>query len=337
MVVLASAPRPRATTNPYITMLLESLEQHAEVRVVHFSWREALLGRYDVVHAHWPEIWVQGRTPVRRLARQGLTAAFLTRLTLGRVPVVRTVHNLEPHEGRTRAQQALLDWFDRLTTLRIVINDATVLPEGVERVTILHGHYRDWFAAHPRAARHGGRLAYVGGIARYKGVDLLLDAFARTAHPAIDLSLTVSGRPSSSALAEELGSTAAADPRVTAALRFIEDDELVAAVTGAQLVVLPYREMHNSGAALAALSLDRPVLVPDNGSTARLAQEVGEQWVQRFTGTIGPDALLAALEAVSGLTDDDRPDLGARGWDRAADDHVSAYRRAVQLRRGGRA
>ena len=39
-------------------------------------------------------------------------------------------------------------------------------------------------------------------------------------------------------------------------------------------MVLPYRQMHNSGAVLAALSLDRPVLVPATDQRG-LGAEVG--------------------------------------------------------------
>ncbi|MBM4515638.1 hypothetical protein GS432_01345 [Rhodococcus hoagii] len=52
--------------------------------------------------------------------------------------------------------------------------------------------------------------------------------------------------------------------RVSSALGFAPDADLVREISMSEMVVLPYRFMHNSGAVLLALSLDRPVLVPDN-------------------------------------------------------------------------
>ena len=52
--------------------------------------------------------------------------------------------------------------------------------------------------------------------------------------------------------------------------------------------MLPYRHMHNSGAALTALSLDRPVLVPETDVNRDLARETGPGWVVTFAGELRP-------------------------------------------------
>ena len=84
LVVLQSSPRPRATTNPYNVMLGRLLEQDAEVELRYFAWRTAIFGRYDVFHAHWPEILVDGHSPAKKLARQGLALIFFTLLRVRR-------------------------------------------------------------------------------------------------------------------------------------------------------------------------------------------------------------------------------------------------------------
>jgi hypothetical protein len=99
-------------------------------------------------------------------------------------------------------------------------------------------------------------------------------------------------------------------------------------VTEAELVVLPYRDVHNSGAALLALSLDRPVLVPDNEVTAELAAEVGPGWVHRYDGELTAETLRRALSAVREERRAPRPDLSGREWDGAAAAHVAVYRQA---------
>ena len=93
-------------------------------------------------------------------------------------------------------------------------------------------------------------------------------------------------------------------------------------------MVLPYADMHNSGAALLALSLDRPILVPDNDVTAALAAEVGQDWVHRYDGPLRSADVQAALERLQRASSAG-PDLSGRGWQTVGAEHVAAYRRAI--------
>jgi beta-1,4-mannosyltransferase len=328
--VQQSFPRPRPTTNPYIVMLGNSLQATEGVELRYFSWRSALLGRYDVFHVHWPEILVAGRTPARALARQLLTLLLLLKLCAFRTPIVRTLHNLHRPEGISRRENAILALVERQTRLVILLNTSTAAPAGVASEVVLHGHYRDWFAAHPTFPAQRGRLGYFGLIRRYKGVDRLLRAFATLPG---DYSLVVAGRPSSPELADTLAELAAADPRVELKLAYLTDEELVQVASMAELVVLPYREMHNSGGALTALSLDRPVLVPDNEVNRRLGEEVGPGWVRTYSGELSAEQLAQTLAALQAEPRSERPDLSAREWDAAGAQHLTAYRRAVALAR----
>jgi glycosyltransferase involved in cell wall biosynthesis len=329
--VLQSFPEPRETTNPYVVLLREALERTPGTRVLTFSWRHALTARYDAFHAHWPEVWVDGNSPLKKLARQALFALFLLRLRLTRVPLVRTVHNLDLPEGLTRRQTVLLRWAERATALRIRINGTTEVAGDAPVETILHGHYRDWYAPHPRRERRPGRIAFVGQVRRYKGVESLLAAFTETTDP--DLSLHVAGRPTSEELAGQLRA-AAGDPRISLSLAFLSDADLVAEVSEAELVVLPYREMHNSGGALAALSLDTPVLVPDNEATRCLAAEVGPGWVHTFTPPLTGADLEGTVARLRTSPPAAPPDLSRREWDGAGHAHLAAYRRARAALRG---
>lgn len=329
--VLQSFPEPRETTNPYVVMLREALDRVPGTQVLTFSWRRALTARYDAFHAHWPEILVDGATPLKKLVRQALFVLFLLRLRLTRVPMVRTVHNLELPEGISRREVLLLRWAERAVALRIRINEVTELDDGTPVETVVHGHYRDWYAPHARSERRPGRLAFVGQVRRYKGVDQLVDAFRETT--GTGLSLRIAGRPTSEELAGQLRAAATADPRIGLSLAFASDRDLVTEVSEAELVVLPYREMHNSGGALAALSLDTPVLVPDNTVNRRLAEEVGPGWVHTFTPPLTAADLEGALARLHATPPTAPPDLSRREWDDAGRAHVAAYRRAREALR----
>ena len=330
--VLLSSPAPTVLTNPYTVLLKESLDEQPGIHAEYFSWRTALTGDFDVFHSHWPEIMVSGRTPARTVVRQARTMAFLTRLRSRRIPVVRTVHNVGLPDGLSRREVAMLRLVDRLTTVRIVLNPTTPVPTGSATALIPHGHYIDWFDGAVTPSRVPGRVAYVGRIRRYKGVEALLRAFRSIDEDSSPgLSLTVSGFPSTAQLAADLEAVASEDDRVTLKFGMLSDSDLVDSVGQAELVVLPYPQMHNSGAVFTALSLGRPVLVPRNPINEALADEVGRDWVQMFTDDLTAEAMTSALASVRATPPRSLPDLSARDWESSARAHGDAYRRAVAI------
>jgi beta-1,4-mannosyltransferase len=334
MRVLQSFPAGRSTTNPYLVQLTDQLAP--EPVVLGFSWRRALTEQYDVFHAHWPEALLHGTTPTRSRARRLLFRALLLRLRLNRrrVAVVRTVHNLRSHETGLRAERRLLDRFDSATSFWIRLNPTTPTPAAAPAMTIEHGDYRDWFAGVAVPAAQPGRLVYFGLIRPYKGVPGLIQAFSRLAAGPDDdpLSLRVVGRPTSADIGAEVLLSATADDRIDVSLGHASDGDLGAEIGQAELVVLPYREMHNSGAALLALSLARPILAPSNAVTEALRAEVGRAWVHTYSGVLSADVLRDALGRVRALRSPDpdaRPNLSARAWPDIANAHRRAYAQAL--------
>jgi beta-1,4-mannosyltransferase len=69
--------------------------------------------------------------------------------------------------------------------------------------------------------------------------------------------------------------------------------------SAADLVVLPYREVLNSGSALLALSCSRPILVPELGAMSELQADYGDAWVQTFSGQIDANILERGLNWAS--------------------------------------
>lgn len=337
VTVLESFPVPRPTTNPYIVMLGEALQQTPGMRVLTFSWRTALLGRYDVFHVHWPEILVTGGNRRKTFVRQVLFGLLLLRLRVSRTALVRTLHNVGLPDDATRRQVLLLKLAERITTLWITINPLTPVTDGRDLVQILHGHYRDWFARYSPEPLIPGRLAYFGLIRRYKNVEGLIEAFSGIDRRTLPgLTLSVAGKPDTDGLAADVVRLASEDDRVSLDLRYIGEHELVAAVSRCELVVLPYREMHNSGSVLAALSLSRPVLVPANDANHRLAEEVGRAWVQMYDGRLTSEHIASTLTRLREEPAVGAPDLSRREWRQAGDAHREAFVRAIKSRRRSR-
>ncbi|HEY8589894.1 MAG TPA: glycosyltransferase, partial [Naasia sp.] len=292
LAVLQSFPGRGSETNPYLLQLVDSMS--AEVETVYFSWPAAFLGRYDLFHVHWPERLIRGTTPVRTLARQALLPLLLLRLAATGTPVVRTLHNLASHEGEGRLERALLALLERRTAAYLRLNPFTPAPTDAPIVTVKHGDYRPWFAGHAVPAPVPGRLLFFGRVRPYKGVGELIAAY--TALPDAGTTLRIVGKAGTADEEDRVRSTAT-DPRITLQLGYASDADLAREIGEAELVVLPYRAVHNSGAAILALSLDRPVLLPRTEVVGWLADEAGDGWVHQYEPPLTADRLSDALAA----------------------------------------
>lgn len=326
--MLLSTSAPDGTTR-YVDQLVDGVPN--TVRFRYFRWRTALFGRYDVLHVHWPELIVRAKSPRKAWLRRRAVDLLALRMRSTRTPLVRTVHNETPHEVGSSGEARSLAVLDRLTTTAIVLNPATNPPAGAHKTYIPHGHYRDRFLPPAGVDATPGRLLFFGLVRPYKGVEQLLDAFVGSERT--DLELRVVGRATAERR-EMLARRIDAAPRVTARFEFVPDEDLVAEVVAAEIVVLPYKDMHNSGAALVALSLDRPVVVPATSATTWLAEEVGPGWVFTYRGDLSSSTLGAAVDHVRAADRPTPPRLGGRDWASVGAAHAKAYGDAIDRVRG---
>ena len=328
MRVMQTFGEPRDTTNPYIVMLRAALVEEPTVEHIPFSWFSALTGRYDVLHVHWPDALLAARHWWTKAGKRVALACLVARVRLAGIAVVRTVHNVAPPSG-PNLDRALIRALERCADVRIRIAAQTPDVDGVPSVLIPHGHYRTWFEGMPRAAVVPGRLGYVGLIKPYKGVERLVDAYAEASAIDPTLTLRISGKPGDAGVERGLRIAAERTSGLDVTSRYVSEHEFVELVTSSELIVLPYRFMHNSGTALAALSLERPVVVPDNDVNRALASEVGPGWVHLFEGDLTSGALLGAVQAFRDSPPGAAPDLSARGWDDVGAAHARAYQLAM--------
>ena len=315
IVVLQSLRAPDGNVR-FITQMLEGAPR--QVRQLCFSWKTAFLGRYDVFHVHWPEFVFR---PHRLKA-----LVLLMLLRVWHKPIVRTLHNVAPHEKAGAFDRWFLRTFDRSTALFVTLNSYTPIPVNRPVIQIPHGHYRDCFAKFARPAPQMGRILFFGQIRPYKRVHTLISAFLRIPEErAVSLRLVGLPRDDTTSILE----AERIDRRISSRLEYVTDQELIDEISKAELVVLPYAEMHNSGALLLALSLERPVLTIDSPETRELAAEIGSGWIMTFEGTITPGDLCRSLELIR-LPRATAPHFQGREWDVIGTQYHDAYKRVLR-------
>jgi beta-1,4-mannosyltransferase len=322
MRVLMS-PGPEIS-NPFISLLIRNLDPDIEVST--FTWRDAFFGRYDVLHVHWPDALLKAPTPMRRVLKFLQLRALLVRNRVRGIRQVWTVHNLTPHEtgGGLRAR-ALTAWEESCTD-KVFLSQAASAHVSIDVATVIkHGDYRDIREAHPEheVAAVAGDLLLFGLLRPYKGIETLIDAVGGQG----DLRLRILGRPEPADYADSLRHLAESSAAIDLAIGRVDDAGLVQAITGAEVVVLPYQKIYNSGAALMALTLGRPIIVTDSATMRELRDEVGHEWVYCLDGPLTPATLNDAVTALRNSPRSDRPTFNGRDWSGIGHAYSEVYRR----------
>jgi beta-1,4-mannosyltransferase len=318
---------PTEESNPFISLMLKFTADD-ECHPVTMSWRKLLLGKYDILHIHWPEQLLRSDSVVRRAAKRVVFAVGLLRNRIERKPIVRTVHNIVPHEQGSPGERFLLRLIDSSTDCVVIMNDAPELTEPLDRkptVLIPHGDYRDWFENWRECRKYSdeGPWLYFGLIRPYKNVPSLVNSM-RECH-ALHRRLEILGAPSSDRIQRELESISEGRNDIDLHLTHVSDSELSDALLGCSLVILPYTEMYNSGAALLALSFERPVLVPKTSANERLLEEFGGNFVRLYEGDISPEVLLDADRWLAHRDRNGTIAMEGRSWNKIGKSYRNLY------------
>ena len=311
MQVLAWPAFAKADANPHAALLAAELQALGVAIRDWTPWR-ALAVPGPLWHLHLPETVLYRRSAILAL---GETLAFVALLSLARwrgTRVVWTIHDLGSND---RWHPRLEAWFWRQYTgqvdaviclsreaLRLARQRFPVLARRPGHV-VPHGHYRDSYpnTLTPSEARQRLGLAattpvilHFGLLRPYKNVPHLIATFADAALP--EAVLLIAGKPFDTQVRCEVEAAAADVPGVRLDLRYIAPDEVQLYFLAADLVVLPYQRILNSGAALLALSFARPVLVPNKGSMVEHEADFGDDWIRLYEDELGAHDLRAALD-----------------------------------------
>ncbi|MEA2227797.1 MAG: hypothetical protein QOF04_1427, partial [Solirubrobacteraceae bacterium] len=165
-------------------------------------------------------------------------------------------------------------------------------------------------------------VLFFGLLRPYKGIDVLLDAWRALAP---DAELWIVGMPRMDIAALR----AQAPPSVRWVPRFVADDEVAAYFRRADLVVLPYREIDQSGVLFTALGAGTPLVLSAVGGFPEVAAHGAAELVAPGDAA----SLHATLQRLLGdPAARERLAAGARraaaeryGWDAIARRHLELY------------
>jgi glycosyltransferase involved in cell wall biosynthesis len=279
--------------NPYQDMLYSAIAREVNIVPVDLRVRNApsdMAGRLDgyVMHLHWTSPLLQP-----------LPGPFAAELALRRLKervddllrrggrLVWTIHNVLPHECPHRTAEIALRHFlaDRADLIHVMGEDTAQLVAplyklSTERVVVLPhstylGIYPD-FVSREEARRRLGlyeheiALLAFGGIRAYKGLGRLLDVFDEMSRVDPRLRLLVAGKPGDFPGLQACQQRCEQHPRIIAHFDFVDSADLQVWCRAADLAVLPYVAILNSGSFHLALAFGLPIAGVRDGSLAAL-------------------------------------------------------------------
>lgn len=221
------------------------------------------------------------------------------------IKVISVLDNVIPHERH---------WFDKpltryflggssgaVTLCEAVADDLAAINGKLQHMVIPHPLYTHFGATQPRgeALRRLGldpdrkTLLFFGLIRRYKGLDILLDAFSKLDD---SYQLIIAGEPYGSfdEYDRQIQAMGAAAERIVTHLTYIKDSEVSDFFSGADLCVLPYRSATQSGVSAISFHFEVPMLVTDTGGLKESIADTGTGLLaEQCTGQAVADGIKA--------------------------------------------
>jgi glycosyltransferase involved in cell wall biosynthesis len=248
--------------------------------------------------------------------------------------VIITVHDVESFSPTAASQSSIRKVYqlaDRLIVHNLIskrdlVEKLRISPAKIELIP--HGNYLD--ASHRPCDRYEARSAlglskssktilFFGQIKDTKGLDILIEAIPEVARILPEVTLVIAGRPWKTdfslyqARIDQLG----IKDKCVLHIRYIPNDEITRYFSAADVVVLPYRKIYQSGVILMAMSYGTPVVVSDiPGMTEMITDNVNGYLFSAGSAKSLANRLIRALQ-----DDQGRETVAARALDFIQQNH----------------
>jgi glycosyltransferase involved in cell wall biosynthesis len=242
------------------------------------------------------------------------------------------VHNLEPHEKKTKLYYLIHKFFNSNSSFKIYMQKN--FPPGVRHYFIPHGNYIQLFQRSKSICIREKYCTAVsfGNVRPYKNLENLIKYF-----PSDVGTIEIAGKPITQSYGAHLQDwllSNDASSYVRLNLRQLSEEELLNLTLSAEVAIFAYKDIYNSGAVLLALSAPIPAIVTDSPSMRDLQAEVGKQWLQVIPAEFDGRDLQKALEALR-VYEPSRgqrsPLSELRSWDLIAMEYARVYTSANEM------
>lgn len=316
--------------NPYQQLMIEGLNQSRNLHALPGCndrflgiLRTAFMHRPDYIHFDWIVSYYYRRWNVLTYLSVLMFCMQIVILhRLSSIQIVWTLHNLHPHDVPDKELHRFCQRFlaRRCLWLRVFSKNSVQraaqelrVNEGLFRI-IPEGDYQSVyldFCTTEEARKKLGLLPqarlllFLGRIKPYKGISELIHAFNELRDPMTFLLLA--GQITDKSYEEHILQQCSSS--IMLHNRFIPPSELHYYFNAADAVVLPFREIENSGSLVMAMGFSKPVVAPAKGV---IPQRLAHQHELLYDT---PEALPSVLIKVLNYSSQQRSSIGKMNSD----------------------
>ena len=269
---------PKTGPNPYNEILYTELEKNDIEVLSHRENRFAgILSKVDVFHFHWLNAYLN-HSPLKALGASSVFVLYVWILKLRGAKIVWTLHNSLQftHHGKNKNIEKCLLRFLFNNVDKIIIHSQFQkynLNKRIHHKLIWIPHHNYCSILHKYIDRKKEYFLFFGGISKYKGVDMAIEAYSKSNKK---LPFKVIGKCTNNDYKQVLLNKLKDKQNIVFKDRYVEDIELEKLVKSAKAVVLPFKQITNSGSLIYALSCKVPVYIKKNILSSEIKKEYKE-------------------------------------------------------------
>ncbi len=274
--------------NPYQYLMMEGLKKKHNLKVKHgingkfFAlFKTAFFQRPNYIHIDWlHQYYLRREQWMTWIQFPIFILEILTVKLFFGVTFVWTLHNIKPHDQPYYGpyKWARLFFAKQAAWIR-VFSDHTVSKASEELqvssdkfVVIAEGDYVNYYTNEVTTSKAREKLGlketdlvllFFGGIRPYKGIEDLIDNFKKFKEA--NWRLIITGISRDKNYEQILKNRIGEDPKISFVPKLIKVDEVQNYMNAANVVVLPFKKIENSGSTILAMGFKKAVIAPNKG------------------------------------------------------------------------
>jgi glycosyltransferase involved in cell wall biosynthesis len=344
--------------NPYQQSLADSLSSKGvELYFDKLAFPFAILTiafkywKVDILHVHWVnELAASCKNRFWAIMNSIVFAIGLALLKIHKLcgeKIVWTVHNVVSHEPlifhvELFLRRILAKLCDKIIvhslSAKRAVEDAYKISESSKIVVIPHGNYinsykntigKDEARQNLRLSKEDKVFLFFGNIRTYKGIFEIIEAFRQLNLE--NTKLIIAGKPLTNKIAEEAKRACGGNKNIIFSFGFVPNDMVQAYMNAADIVVLPYRDVATSGAAILAMSFGKPIIAPNIGPIPEILDEEGSFLYESPKKGALLNALHEAMKSdLKKMGNHNRSRAEIFGWGEIADKTFEVYKECLK-------
>lgn len=329
--------------NPYNWLLYSKIKEIEPLEIKEFKIYTIIMDKYDLVHIHWPENFLNKKGFLKNIFKLIAFKLILEIIKLKGGKIVWTAHNLKCHENNNIYLEKLfwktfikdLDGYITLTeSSRLSLSKIHPEINKKNQFTIPHGHYKEAYENNiskkqSRKILNIDKDSFVilnfGKIREYKGITRLKAEFNKLSNK--KSLLYIVGESKNHKILSQISNLE--NEKIILINKFIPSKDIQIYLNSADLIILPYKEILNSGSLFLALSFNKPVLVPDTPTFREIKDKVGSKWIKIYSGEINNQIIEESIKWARNVRNK-KINLSDFNWDKIAHKTLNAYKEVIK-------